>query len=61
MKKKILLTFKDSYLLEKGMNEQKELQKSGNIAVLYLNPCDDLTKASKIMLENNCSQILWVK
>ncbi len=60
-KKKILLMFKDSYLLEKGMNEQKDLQKSGNIAVLHLNPCDDLVKANQIMKENNCSEILWVK
>ena len=60
-KKKILLMFKDSYLLEKGMNEQKVQQKKGNIAVLHLNPCDDLTKANQIMKENNCSEILWVK
>ncbi len=60
-KKKILLMFKDSYLLEKGMNEQKELQKKGTIAVLYLNPCDDLAKANQIMKENNCTQILWIK
>ncbi len=60
-KKKILLMFKDSYLLEKGMNEQKLQQKKGNIAVLYLNPCDDLAKANQIMKENNCSEILWVK
>ncbi|MBO6973775.1 MAG: ATP phosphoribosyltransferase regulatory subunit [Prochlorococcus marinus CUG1434] len=60
-KKKILLMFKDSYLLEKGMNKQKELQKSGNIAVLYLNPCNDLAKANQIMKENNCTEIIWVK
>ena len=60
-KKRILLMFKDSYLLEKGMNEQKIQQKKGNIAVLYLNPCDDLAKANQIMKENNCSEILWVK
>ena len=60
-KKKILLLFKDSYLLEKGMNNQKELQKKGTIAVLHLNPCDDLTKANEIMKENNCTEILWVK
>ncbi len=59
-KKKILLMFKDSYLLEKGMNEQKVQQKKGNIAVLHLNPCNDLTKANQIMRENNCSEILWV-
>ena len=60
-KKKILLMFKDSYLLEKAMNEQKEQQKSGKIAVLHLNPCDDTAKANQIMKENNCSEILWVK
>ncbi|ABB49960.1 histidyl-tRNA synthetase-like protein [Prochlorococcus marinus str. MIT 9312] len=60
-KKKILLMFKDSNLLEKGMNKQKELQKRGNIAVLHLNPCDDFAKATLIMKENNCSEILWVK
>ncbi len=60
-KKKILLMFKDSYLLEKGMNEQKEQQNKGNIAVLHLNPCDDLAKANQIMKENNCTEILWVK
>ena len=60
-KKKILLMFKDSYLLEKGMNQQKELQKSGIIAVLYLNPCNDMAKANQIMKENNCTEIVWVK
>ena len=42
------------------MNKKKQ-QKIGNIAVLYLNPCDDLAKANQIMKENNCSEILWVK
>ncbi|KGF97727.1 ATP phosphoribosyltransferase regulatory subunit [Prochlorococcus marinus str. MIT 9201] len=60
-RKKILLIFKDSYFLEKGMNEQKELQKSGNIAILHLNPCDDIAKANQIMKENNCTEIVWVK
>ena len=60
-KKKILLIFKDPYLLEKGMSEQKELQQRGNIAVLHLNPCNNLAKANQIMNENNCTEILWVK
>ena len=60
-KKKILLMFKDSLLLEKGMIEQKELQKKGEIAVLYLNPCDDMAKANQILKENNCTEIYWVK
>ncbi len=59
-KKKILLLFKDSYLLEKSINEQKEQHKRGNIAVLHLNPCNDLAKANQIMKENNCNEILWV-
>ena len=37
--------FKDACLLDKGMNEQKLQQKKGNIAVLHLNPCDDLAKS----------------
>ena len=53
--------FKDSYLLEKALNEQKEQQNRGNIAVLHLNPIDNLDKANQIMKENNCSQILLVK
>ena len=60
-KKKILLMFKDSYLLEKSINEQKQQHKRGNIAILHLNPCNDLAKANQIMKENNCSEILWVK
>ena len=60
-KKKILLMFKDSCFLEKGMEIQKIEQKRGNIAVLHLNPCDDLTKANQIMIENNCTEIMWIK
>ena len=60
-KKKILLMFKDSHLLEKAINEQKDQQKRGKIAVLHLNPIDDLAKANQIMNENNCTEILWVK
>ena len=60
-KKKILVLFRDSYMLGKGMDKQKELQKSGHIAILHLNPCDDLTIANQIMEENNCTEIIWVK
>jgi len=60
-KKKVLVLFKDFYLLEKAMNEQKELQNRGNIAILHLNPCYDLNKANQIMEENNCTDIKWVK
>ena len=58
--KKILLLFKNSFLLEKGFIKQKELQKKGNIVILHLNPCDDLTNANNIMKENNCTEIQWV-
>ena len=61
IKKRILLIFNDSYLLDKGMNEQKKQQEKGNIAVLHLNPCNDLAKAKQIMQENNCTEIIWVK
>ena len=35
IKKRVLLLFKDSYLLDKGINEQKALQKKGIITILY--------------------------
>ena len=40
---------------------KKNTTEKGNIAVLHLNPCDDLAKANQIMKENNCSEIFWVK
>ena len=60
-KKKILLLFKDSYLLEKGLNEQQKLQKKGIVTILHLNPCNDIAAANIIMNENNCTEIIWVK
>ena len=60
-KKRILLLFKESFLLEKGFKKQKELQNKGLITILHLNPCDDISKANLIMKENNCSEIIWVK
>ena len=57
-REKNTLTISDNGI---GMNEQKIQQKKGNIAVLHLNPCDDLAKANQIMKENNCSEIIWVK
>ena len=60
-KKRVLLLFKDSYLLDKGMIEQKELQKKGVIAVLYLNPCNENTTANILMKNHNCSEIQWIK
>ena len=58
---RILLLFKDTYLLDKAIQEQKKLQKKGIITILELNPCKDTTKANKIMNDNNCTEIRWVK
>ena len=60
-KKKVLLLFKDSYLLDKGINEQKALQKKGIITILYLNPCNENSKANTLMKEHNCTEIKWIK
>ena len=60
-KKKVLLLFKDSYLLDKGINEQKALQKKGVITILYLNPCNENSKANILMKEHNCTEIQWIK
>ena len=60
-RKKILLLFKDSYLLDKGINEQKALQKKGIITILYLNPCNENSKANILMKEHNCTEIQWIK
>ncbi len=60
-KKKVLLLFKDSYLLDKGINEQKALQKIGVITILYLNPCNENSKANILMKEHNCTEIQWIK
>ena len=59
--KKILLLFKDSYLLDKGINEQKVLQKKGIVTILYLNPCNENSKANILMKEHNCTEIQWIK
>ncbi len=60
-KKKVLLLFKDSYLLEKGINEQKALQQKGIITILYMNPCNENSKANNLMREHNCTEIQWIK
>ena len=59
--KKVLLLFKDSYLLDKGINEQKVLQKKGIVTILYLNPCNENSKANILMKEHNCTEIKWIK
>ena len=60
-KKRVLLLFKDPYLLDKGINEQKALQKKGIITILYLNPCNENSKANILMKEHNCTEIQWIK
>ena len=60
-KKKVLLLFKDSYLLDKGINEQKAMQKKGIITILYLNPCNENSKANILMKEHDCTEIQWIK
>ncbi len=59
--KKVLLLFKDSYLLDKGINEQKVLQKKGIVTILHLNPCNENAKANILMKEHNCTEIKWIK
>jgi ATP phosphoribosyltransferase regulatory subunit len=60
-KKKVLLLFKDSYLLDKGINEQIAMQKKGIITILYLNPCNENSKANILMKDHNCTEIQWIK
>ena len=60
-KRKVLLLFKDSYLLDKGITEQKALQQKGIITILYLNPCNENLKANNLMKEHNCTEIQWIK
>ena len=59
-KKKVLLLFKDSYLLDKGFKVQKELHKKGIISILYLDPCVEDSKATTLMKENDCTEIKWI-
>ena len=60
-KKKVLLLFKDLYLLDKGINQQKLLQEKGIVTILHLNPCNETTKANLLMKEHNCTEIQWIK
>ena len=59
-KKKVLLLFKDSYLLDIGINQQKALQKKGIPTILHLNPCNENAKANILMKEHNCTEIQWI-
>ena len=59
--KKVLLLYKDTFLLDKGIKKQNELQKKGIITILYLNPCIENSKANILMKEHNCTEIQWIK
>lgn len=59
--KKVLLLYKDTFLLDKGIKKQNELQKKGIITILYLNPCNENSKANILMKEHNCTEIQWIK
>ena len=59
--KKVLLLYKDTFLLDKGIKKQNELQKQGIITILYLNPCNENSKANILMKEHNCTEIQWIK
>ena len=59
--RKVLLLFKDSCLLDKGIKEQKNLQNKGIITILNLNPCNENSKANELMKEHKCTEIKWIK
>ena len=59
--RKVLLLFKDSCLLDKGIKEQKDLQNKGIITILNLNPCNENSKANELMKEHKCTEIKWIK
>ena len=60
-KRKVLLLFKNSHLLDKAINEQKALQENGIIAILYLNPCNENAEANTLLEQHNCTEIKWIK
>ena len=59
--KKVLLLLKDSFLLDKGIKEQKELHKKGIVTILCLNPCKENSEAINLLQEHNCTEIQWIK
>ena len=59
--RKVLLLFKDPFLLDKAIKEQKELQNKGIITLLNLNPCNENSKANLLMKEHKCNEIRWIK
>ncbi len=60
LENKILLVYKDDKHLEKAIEEQRKLHKSGVIAILEINPCENIEKANLLMTENNCNVVEWI-
>ena len=59
--KKILIVYKDKDLLGKAIDEHKRLHSIDVISILELNPCANIDEARKLMIENGCNDILWIK
>ena len=59
--KKILLLYRKKEDLPIAIDEQKKLHETGIITILEMNPCNDVSLSKKLMKENNCSEIKWIK
>ena len=59
--KKILLLYQKKEDLPLAIEEQKRLHEKGIITILEINPCNDNSISENLMIENNCSEIKWVK
>ncbi len=40
---------------------KKYCKKKGIVTILYLNPCNENSKANTLMKEHNCTEIKWIK
>ena len=58
---KILLVYQKKEDLPLAIEEQKKLHEKGIITILEINPCNDILLSEKLMKENNCSEIKWIK
>ena len=59
--KKILLLYQKKEDLPLAIEEQRKLHEKGIITILEINPCNNISLSEKLMKENNCSQIKWIK
>ena len=59
--KKILLLYQKKEDLPLAIEEQKKLHERGIITILEINPCNNISTSKNLMMENNCSEIKWVK